>query len=120
MVFFDLKKAYDYVPREILYKMLEKIGIPPKLLGMIINLHDGSYAKFKNSEGEVYYEEIELLSGLKQGCGGAPLFFLIFFAAIFQVVHNKIKEQMGDKIKAFHGVDGNTSNVNSSLISSGN
>ena len=64
---------------------IEKVGIPEGLLNMFINLHDGSIAKIKNSEGEILPEEVKILWGLKQGCGGAPLFFIIFFAAIFAI-----------------------------------
>ena len=35
MMFVDLKKAYDSVPRKALWTVLEKYGVPPTMLSII-------------------------------------------------------------------------------------
>ncbi|NBO66980.1 MAG: hypothetical protein EBU88_19410 [Acidobacteria bacterium] len=44
-VFVDLVKAFDSVPRETLYRVLEKFGIPPKMKRIIVNLHSDLIVK---------------------------------------------------------------------------
>ena len=82
MAFIDLTKAFDLVSRDGLFKILEKIGCPPKLLLLIRGFHD-------NMKGRVQYEgsvsdEFEIRSGVKQGCVLAPTLFGIFFAVMLK------------------------------------
>ena len=39
MLFVDLRKAYDSVPREGLWRVMEKCGVPPKLLSITKSFH---------------------------------------------------------------------------------
>ena len=73
LVFIDLKKAYDSVPREALWMALEKLGVPEQLTDLIRSFHQGMKAKIR-LEDEVL-EEIEVNSGLRQGCCIAPALF---------------------------------------------
>ena len=41
LLFIDLRKAYDSIPREALWQVLRKYGIPPTLVNIIRSLHDG-------------------------------------------------------------------------------
>ena len=79
--FVDLTKAYDKVNRRVLWMVLERIGVPQKMIRLIQNIHDGSKAKVKLENGEET-EEFDLEAGLKQGSVFAPLLFNIFFGAI--------------------------------------
>ena len=45
VLFVDLKKAYDSMPRPALWKVLEKLGIPSTLVSMIQLFHEGMSAK---------------------------------------------------------------------------
>jgi hypothetical protein len=78
--FIDLTKAYDKVDRDTLWSILSRLGVPPKLLRVIVNLHVGAMATVK-MDGEIS-EEFELKRGLKQGSVFAPLLFNVFFGAI--------------------------------------
>ena len=40
LVLVDLKKAYDSVPRQALWSLLEKYGVPPTMLLVIRSLHN--------------------------------------------------------------------------------
>lgn len=39
--FIDLSKAYDYVDRELLWAMLKRFGLPPRMLAIICQFNDG-------------------------------------------------------------------------------
>ena len=39
ILFIDLVKAFDKVPRELLWKILLKYGVPPKIVRLLIKLH---------------------------------------------------------------------------------
>ena len=45
MLFVDLRKAYDSVPRSALWKVLGKCGVPPAMLSIIQSIHDGMQAE---------------------------------------------------------------------------
>ena len=80
MVFIDLTKAFDLVSRDGLFKILDIIGCPPKLLRFIQSFHDGmkGVVEFDGSVSDAF----EITSGVKQGCVLAPTLFGIFFATM--------------------------------------
>ena len=75
-VFIDLVKAFDSVPRDGLYIVLGKLGIPPKMTRLIMRFHSDLIVKIKTSETDVVFDST---TGVKQGCTGAPTFFNIYF-----------------------------------------
>ena len=87
--YIDLKKAYDRVSRKILFKILEKRGIPPKLLRLIKALHEDTTAQIR-VDG-VLSEEIKLNMGVKQGGVLSGLFWGIYMAAIIEEVHKRFE-----------------------------
>ena len=80
LAFIDLTKAFDLVSRSGLFSLLQKVGCPPKLLGMITSFHD-------NMKGTVQYngsssDSFPISNGVKQGCVLAPTLFGIFFSLL--------------------------------------
>ena len=65
-VFVDLKKAYDSVPREDLWTVLGKIGVPEVLLEIIKSFHLEMEARIEVDEELL--DRIEVKNGLRQGC----------------------------------------------------
>lgn len=59
ITFVNLKKAYDSVPCEALWKALEKYGYPPNMIRLIRSFHDGL-----KINGELLEEEISVINGL--------------------------------------------------------
>ena len=71
--FVDLTKAYDKVDRNILWMVLERRGVPVKLLNLLKGLLVGAVARVRVN-GK-YSERFVLEMGLKQGSVISPLLF---------------------------------------------
>ena len=52
MCFIDLAKAYDSVDRTLLWTVLAHFGIPPRMLTVIRQFHDGMRACVRLDDGE--------------------------------------------------------------------
>ena len=81
VLFIDLKKAYDSVPRDALWGVLRKCGVPPTMLSVIRSFHDGMLAQVRVG-GDLTTNSIEVKNGVRQGCTLAPSLFNIYFSAM--------------------------------------
>ena len=79
ILFLDLIKAFDRVPRVLLWSVLEKFGAPKKLICLIKSLHDNFKVDF---EIENCKHSINCTIGVKQGDILGPALFVIFITAI--------------------------------------
>jgi hypothetical protein len=80
VLFIDLVKAFDTVPREAVFVMLRRFGIPDQLFNVIICLHENAVIKVNIGNVE---EKVENSIGVRQGsCGGPVLFLFIMRAAM--------------------------------------
>ena len=52
MCFIDLTKAYDSVDRSLLWDVLARFGVPPRMLAVIRQFHDGMQACVRLDDGE--------------------------------------------------------------------
>ena len=91
MCFIDLQKAYDTVDRTLLWKVLTRIGVPPQMIAVIQQFHDGMRACVRPDDG-VCSDWFEVGQGLRQGCVLSPLLFGIFFTAVLTVVLQRFSE----------------------------
>ena len=85
--FIDLKKAYDKVDRQVLWLILARGGVPPRMVALIQQMHDGSMARVRL--GSNLSTPFELQRGLKQGSVFAPLLFNIFFGAVIKACEHR-------------------------------
>ncbi len=76
----DITKAYDRVNRDILWHIMEQMGVPEKLLGNIkASYRDPStILQFQ----DVLSEPLQMTLGLKQGCVMSPILFAIYIAEL--------------------------------------
>ena len=88
--FIDLQKAYDTVDRTLLWQVLIRIGVPPQMIVVIEQFHDGMRACVR--PGGVCSDWFEVEQGLRQGCVLSPLLFNIFFAAVLNVILQRFSE----------------------------
>ena len=107
MAFIDLSKAFDTVSRELLWKLLEKLGIPPTFLTILQQFHEGMKAQVQ-AEG-LQSDPFDVKVGVKQGCVLAPILFIIFLLAVYQLTHAALGEQAGIGIQ--FRLDGNLFNI---------
>ena len=79
ILFIDLVKAFDKVPRELLWKILLKYGVPPKIVRLLIKLHADFKVQF---DVDGVTQQIKCTVGVKQGDILGPMLFNFFIAAV--------------------------------------
>ena len=84
IAFIDLTKAFDLVSRDGLFKVLPKIGFPPKLQSMIESFHNDTKETVQINGS--FSETLEIRSGVKQCCVLAPMHFGTFFGLLLKHV----------------------------------
>ena len=82
MAFVDLEKAFDQVPRKVIWWALRKLGVEE----WIVRLVQGMYANARSHVrvGEGYSEESEVKVGVHQGSVLSPLLFIIVLEALLR------------------------------------
>ena len=79
VLFLDLVKAFDRVPRSLLWQVLQRFGVPDKMISILKLLH----ANFKvNFEIDSVTHTMPCTIGVKQGDILGPVLFVIYIAAI--------------------------------------
>ena len=80
MTFVDLEKAFDRVPRKVIWWALRKLGVEE----WIVRLVQGMYANARNRVrvGEGYSEEFEVKVGVHQGSVLSLLLLIIVLEAL--------------------------------------
>ena len=84
IAFIDLTKAFDLVSRDGIFKVLPKIGCPPKLQSMIESFHTDTKGTVQINGS--FSETFEIRSGVKQGCAIAPMHFGTCFGLLLKHV----------------------------------
>ena len=88
LYFIDLTKAYDSVDRTLLWDVLARFGVPPRILVVIRQFHDGMQVCVRLDGGECS-DKFDVGQGLRQGCVLAPLLFSTFFTAVLRVAEKR-------------------------------
>jgi hypothetical protein len=113
LLFLDLVKAFDKVPRELLWLVLARYGVPPKLIRLLKLLHCKVDVQFEvNGVVRNFWSCI----GVKQGDVLGPELFVIFMAAVMEtwrmvsthklcVVRSKFDFQLTGRKENAKGVD---------------
>ena len=80
IAFVDLEKAFDRVPREVLWWALRKLGVDEWMINVVKAMYDGSTTAVKLQGGES--KEFEVQVGVHQGSVLSPLLFIIVLEAL--------------------------------------
>ena len=84
MVFVDLEKAYDRVPRELIWYSLRRKSVPEAYLNIIRDIYNGCKTRVITSAGKT--KGIEIEEGLHQGSALSPLLFVIITDVIMEEI----------------------------------
>ena len=88
MVFIDLEKAYDKVPREILWWALSRKGIPWKYIDIIKDMYEGVSTSVRTSVGET--EKFPITLAVHQGFALSPFLFAIVMDELTRSIQDGI------------------------------
>lgn len=107
IVFIDLKKAFDTVPRDLLWKILTKYGVPPKFLNILQQFQTNMQAKVCIGGLESPSFPVEV--GVKQDDVLAPVLFNIFISTVMTLAQNSLNAE--DGIQLEYRLDGSLFNI---------
>ena len=79
-----MKKAFDSLDRQTLWKLLRHYGIPLKFVNLIKNSYEGAKCRVVH-EGRLT-ECFEIWTGVRQGCLLAPFLFLLAIDWIMRTI----------------------------------
>ena len=87
MIFVDLEKAYDRVPRDLIWWAMRKRAIPEGYVKVIQDMYGGIKTRVKTRCGRTEYFEVKV--GLHQGSALSPLLFIIIMDVLAEEARTK-------------------------------
>nr|CDJ90887.1 RNA-directed DNA polymerase (reverse transcriptase) domain containing protein [Haemonchus contortus] len=75
LAFLDLEKAFDRLPREVLWSALRKRNVPEHLISLVKDMYDGSTTTIRTAHGQT--GAIDVTVGVHQGSALSPFLFLL-------------------------------------------
>jgi hypothetical protein len=75
LVFIDLEKAFDRVPRDIVWTALRWHGVPEQLVNVVKDMYERNTTSIRSTAG--LSEKFSVNVGVKQGSALSPLLFIL-------------------------------------------
>jgi hypothetical protein len=88
MVFIDLEKAYDKIPRNIMWRALDNHKVPTKYVTLIKDMHDKVVTSVRTTDGDINVFSINI--GLHQGSTLSPYLFAIVIDEVTRDIQGDI------------------------------
>ena len=85
--FIDLEKAYDRIPREVVFWCLRKRKVPEKLVKLVEMMYRRTSTKVLTAVGET--ETFEVSVGLHQGSALSPFLFVLVMDVLSEEIRNE-------------------------------
>lgn len=90
LLFIDLHKAYDSIPRDKLWKvLLDSLQLPADIV-KALQLSYCDLVAIVGEDVKRLFPSIPITIGLKQGCPISPILFTLFFDRIQNYIRNKL------------------------------
>ena len=103
------QKAYDSVPREALWIIMQKLGVPKRIINLIHSLYQGMSAKIW-IDGSLS-EQIDVNNGLRQGCCLSPVLFILFSCAVLERWKKKLNGVDGFGVPSINMITSSTEDI---------
>lgn len=107
IAFIDFSKAFDTISRKMLWRQLSKLGVLPKFISILQQLHDGMQARVLTEELQSEFFKVNV--GVKLGYVLAPVLFGLLLSAITYLFHRDLGHKDGVHLE-YH-LDGNLFNI---------
>ena len=88
MVFIDLEKAYDRVPKDVFWWALKKNVVPFKYVSIIKDMYEGFVTNVRTCDGLM--DEFSITIRVHQGSALTPFLFAIVMDKISKIIHKDI------------------------------
>ena len=88
MVFIDLEKAYDKIPRNVMWWALDRHKVPTKYVALIKDMYNNVMTRVRTSDGDT--DDFPIKIGLHQGSALSPYLFALVMDEVTRDIQGDI------------------------------